>query len=120
MTELGGANLIFTESEFAGPVSQVDGDVSVGSTATRIVTGDPEGLSLSLINLGLHDIYVMTDDKVSSTHGILLIAQGGLLSLTVRDDQELPARAWWGIAPDGDTTVTYIRTRRYAQQVFRP
>lgn len=114
MTVAVGANLLFIEGEFEGPVDEQSGDVSVTITPTRFVNDDPEALALTILNLGSTSAYIMLDDTVSSTHGILLVGGGGSVSLNVRDDQTLPARAWWAVTATGTTDLTWLRTRRYA------
>jgi len=109
-----GAAQSYIEGEFGGPTEELEAEVSAGTTATSVVGNDPESLALTLINLGSNTAWVLFEDTVSTTRGLLLNANGGYVSLTVRDDQTLPTRQWWAITSTGTTTILSIRTRRYA------
>lgn len=113
MTVSVGANQLYVEGVFGGPTEELDGEVSAGTTAVKVVGNDPEALSLTIINLGSAVAYLMFDDQVSATRGIELADGGGFLNVNVRDDQGLPTREWWAIAASGTTDLFYIRTRRY-------
>lgn len=108
-----GAAQSFIEGEFGGPTEDLEGEVSILTTVTKIVSNDPDALSLTMINLGSFDVYLMFDDQVSITRGIFLPAGGGSVSMNVRDDQALPTRNWYGVGNGGASTLFYIRTRRY-------
>ena len=109
-----GAAQSYIEGEFGGPTEELEAEVSAGTTATSVVGNDPESLALTLINLGSNTAWVLFEDTVSTTRGLLLNANGGYVSLTVRDDQTLPTRQWWAVTSTGTTTILSIRTRRYA------
>ena len=109
-----GAAQSFIEGEFGGPTEEIDVEVSVGTTATKIVENDPDALALTLINLGSETAWVMFDNKVSTTRGIQLDAGGGVVSLVIRDDQALPTREWYAITSTATTDIFAIRTRRFA------
>lgn len=108
-----GANQEFVEGEYGGPVDEQSATLVIGPSVSRIVDNNPEAVSFTLLNLGSNNLFVALDDSVSASHGILLVANGGSMSLNVRNDQELPARAWFAIAPKGNTDVFYIRNVRY-------
>lgn len=66
-----------------------------------------------MINLGANDINVGLNSGVSSSQGILLTAQGGLISMTVRDDFTLPSREWFGRAIDAPSQVYVLEIVRF-------
>lgn len=110
-----GAAQSFIEGEFGGPTEEQSVEKSVGtSTAVRVVENDPERLALVLINLGSNTIYVMFDDLVSTTRGLILQPSGGFMSVNVRSDQTLPTREWYALASGGTSDIFAIETRRYA------
>jgi len=109
-----GAAQSYIEGEFGGPTEELESEVNATTTATSVVGNDPEALALTLINLGANTAWLLFEDTVSTTRGLLLNANGGYVSLTVRDDQTLPTRRWWAVTSTGVTTILSIRTRRYA------
>lgn len=109
-----GAAQSYIEGTFGGPTEEVDGEVSVGVAVKRLVDNNPERLALTIVNLGVSDVYVWIDDQVGATRGILLLANGGTMSTNVVDDQTLPTRAWWAVTASGDTNLAYLFTQRYA------
>lgn len=109
-----GAAQAYVEAEFGGPCTEEETEVAVDTTVTKLIDNNPERVSLSIINVGNDTLYVLFDDGVSSTRGIVLNANGGLLSLNVRDDQMMSTRRWYGIAGSSSTDVLVVETKRYA------
>ena len=107
-----GAALDFIVKEFGGTVEETDETVSVGTTVTDIVGNDPDAVALVLINLGATTVFVAPTNTVATNKGIQLNANGGFMSLIVRDDLILPANAWYGIADTAASDVYVIRIRR--------
>lgn len=101
-----GAARAFTEAALGGPCNEFEDSVTVQTTATSIVNNSPDRVGLVIINLGANDIYIGLTPAVSTTNGIKLPANGGSVSMNVRDDFILPSRQWWGIA-NGGTSATY-------------
>lgn len=108
-----GANQAFVESEFGGPVTNQTTAVTVQTSVTRILDSNPEALSANIINLGGQSVFISPDNQPATTHGILLAANGGFLSLNVRDDQLLPALSWYAVAAADASQLYIIRLVRY-------
>lgn len=109
-----GAAQSYIEGVYGGPTEEQDSGASVGTTATKLLGNDPERLAVTFINLGSEPVYLMYDDAVSTTRGIVLTTNGGGVSLNVRDDQTLPTREWWALTSTGSSDMVVISTRRYA------
>lgn len=103
----------YLRSLYKGDFAEVDGQVTVETVATRIVKSDPEAVALTLVNLGVNDIFLTPSNLPSSTNGILIAGNGGSVSMQVPDDYTLPSKEWYGIAPDGATALYYVRVKRY-------
>jgi hypothetical protein len=72
--------------------------VSIGTSATQIVKGNPDRVMLAFFNLGSNTVYLHTDSTVSSTKGMYLDANGGHIVLIAEEDGDLLTYEWWGIA----------------------
>lgn len=110
---LSGAAAQYIQEVYGGAYEETDGDVSVGTSPTKIVGNDPDALALTIINLGANTVYLRPANNPSSTAGIQINASGGSISLTVRDDLTLPGREWWGIADTAASDVYFVRVRRF-------
>jgi len=110
-----GAAQGYVEGEFGGPVTETD--IAKSMTAgdiIKLVDNNPDRLGLTIINLGASDAYIAFSNKPSSSFGLYLAQSGGFFSIDVRNDQMLPCREWYGIAPTADTTLYLIEIFRYA------
>ena len=110
-----GAASLYAETEIYGPVTQADGSVDVGTSATRIVGSNPDRVFLLLVNNSTSDLYVRPGSNPTTTLGIFLAASGGSVEVDVRDDGVLPASEWWGISASGTGTLYYAEMKRYAE-----
>jgi len=81
------------------------GAIDVTTTVTQIVHGNPDRLSIIVVNLGANDVYVAFDREVSTTRGILLTANGGFLSMNVDEDMELVGYPIYGVTAAGTSRV---------------
>jgi len=109
-----GAAQSYIEGVYGGPTEEVDYEYTLTTSATRVLSLDPERLAISLFNLGSNDVYLMFDELVSSSRGILVFPGGGFWGVNVRDDQTLPTREWYALTTTGASDVLMITTRRFA------
>ena len=112
---LSGAAAQYIAKEFGGQYEEDDGTVSVQTSATQIVASDPDTVAITFVNLGANTVYLRPSNEPSITAGIQIVASGGALSLTVRNDLTLTTREWWGIATTAASDVYFVRVRRFAQ-----
>lgn len=108
-----GAAAQYIAKEYGGSFEEQDGTISVATAATKIVDNNPDALALVMINLGANTVYVAPNNKPSSTAGIRLDANGGNVSMIVRNDLTLPSRQWYGIADTAASDVYYVRVQRF-------
>ena len=111
---LSGAAAQYIAKEYGGAFEEDDGDVSVGTSPTKIVDSDPDSLALVIINLSANTVYLRPANNPSSSDGIQINASGGSMSINVRNDLTLPTREWWGVASAAGSDVYYIRVRRFS------
>ena len=109
-----GAAQSFIEGELGGPTSEEESEVVTAAAFVTLCANDPEAVVLLLINLGSNAVYIGLQDDVSETKGIYLAANGGSVSMAIRDDYTLPTRQWFAVSPSGASTVYVLRLRRYA------
>lgn len=107
------AALEYLRATYGGDFEPVGGTFPTGAAAIQVSNNDPEVVSLTFINLGANPVFLAPTNKVSATEGVLLGSNGGLLSLTVRDDALLPTLDWHALSPAGASTVYVIGYRRY-------
>lgn len=115
--KLFGAALQFAIQELGGVVNEQVSSVQVGTTATVVLAGNGDRVVLGFINPSANNVFIWLDSTVSSTNGILLSANGGSATFTVRDDFSLPARAWYAIAIGGSVNISIIELERIGEDV---
>lgn len=100
-----GAALQFAIDQLGGPVYELESNPTIGAAVATVIEGSGDRVGLLIVNLGANDLYISLNSGVSSTNGIKLAASGGLAAFDVRDDFTLPARKFFGISPNGNTSV---------------
>lgn len=107
------AALLFTEQELGGPCVENESQVNVAATVTQLCLGAGDRVGLVFINIGTQDVYIALSASVASFNGIFLSANGGSVSLTVRDDFTLTSRAWYAVANGGMGSVYVLEVVRF-------
>lgn len=100
-----GAARAFTEAALGGPCTEIETNPTIQATVTNVVNNSPDRVGLVIINLGANDVYIAMNAGVSNTNGLKLPANGGSVSMNVRDDFVIPSRQWFGIANGGASTI---------------
>lgn len=105
--------------EFGGVFRHVETTLNlVALTTVEIAKGDPERVSLTLINMGSDAIFVAPSSRIASNlQGILLSPSGGFLIMTMRDDFVLPILSWHARAVDV-TTLYVLEVKRDVENNF--
>jgi hypothetical protein len=95
-----GAALTWTQDEYGYLIHDVESFpfLPFPGGATQIAPGNGDRLGLIIINPSVSEVFVSISSKVSNLFGILLSANGGSLTMNVRQDMTLPTREWFGIA----------------------
>lgn len=107
------AALQFTEQELGGPCVEYETYPTCQTSPMSLVHGSGDRVGLIIINLGLNPVNIGLFASITATNGILLAPQGGLVSMTVRDDFTLPSREWWGIATGGTSQLYILEVVRF-------
>lgn len=71
---------------------------SIGITAVRVLTTDPNRFEWLFINLSPNLIYLLNENTVSASKGIQVGASGGSVSMQWDEDFELVSNEWWAVA----------------------
>lgn len=72
--------------------------VEVQNALTLILPNNPKRLGFVFVNLSANTIYVAPDTDAAADHGILLAANGGSVNMSWREDFNLCALNWYGLA----------------------
>lgn len=95
----------FAISRWGGATTPKLTSVTVGTSASRIVTNNPRRVKLVLLNLGASDVYVAFDSSVTTSAGIKLVASTGFLETNASDDGEEVLSEFWAISVAAGNTV---------------
>lgn len=113
-----GAALQYSEQQLGGPVVEVDSTTSVSVTPLLLVKGNGDRVGLVMVNLGAGDVFVAPNSGVGGTVGIRLGANGGNLTMTLKDDFTLQTREWYAVCPSGGPSNVYVID--YARFAYNP
>lgn len=108
-----GAAREFIAQDLGGPTSEAESTVATGANAVSICGNDPDAVGLTIVNVGAQNVFIGLTQGVSATNGIFLGANGGLVTMSVKDDYTLPTREWFAVSPAGASTVYVLRQRRF-------
>lgn len=101
----------FDRVRFQGPTVPEEFSVAVGLTATRLVRGDPDRLSVTITNLGANPMYWSTLPTLT-VNSAQLLGAGQTFVLQVQNDGALCGNELFGMMPAGAGTVNYLGLRR--------
>lgn len=107
--------LRFTELQLGGPCTENESVPIALTSPTLLVNGNGDRVGLLMMNLGSNNAFVTIGPTPSSTSGILLAANGGFITLNVRDDFTLCTRNWYGIANSSGVQIYVLEIVRFAQ-----
>ena len=109
-----GAAALFAEKDFGGVLAHTFEIQTIGVAQSQIFGNDPDRVWTLLQNLSANTIYAIYDESVSSTRGIILAANGGLLSFSARIDYILPTLQMNAIATAANSALLVLTLRRIA------
>lgn len=78
---------------------------SVGVSASRILRGNPQRVSIVVFNLSANNVYIAPFNDVSATNGFYIAPNGGSVTMQWDRDFEMLSHEWWGIAPAGASNI---------------
>ncbi len=102
----------FAISRWGGPTTPSLTSVTVGTSASRIVSNNARRVKLVLLNLGASDVYVGFDSSVTTSVGIKLVASTGFLESNASDDGEEVLTEFWAISVSAGQTVMVSQVYR--------
>jgi len=98
MTEFGGRAIPYVDVK------------DVSTTPIQIVKRNPNRAGLLIQNIGSYNVYIGLKPDVSPTNGLLLMSNGGSLSVYWKEDGYLVTEEYWAVAP--------ASTRLYIQELI--
>lgn len=86
---------------------------NVDIALTNVLRQTPGRLAAVVVNLSVGTVYISPDKLTSSTHGILLEANGGFLVLDFRSDLDLVGYEWNAVGSADNLAVFISETLIY-------
>lgn len=93
-----GATSDWLAKKFGGLMRDTQTVVSVGLTTVSVLGFDPERVSVIFVNLGASEVFLSPGQGASTTRGIRLAANGGLVAFNVDEDGTIPCSDWTAIS----------------------
>ena len=109
-----GAALEWIEKEYGGKCKISQSVVSVPTlTPTLVTQNNADRVALVMVNLGTVDTFVTPNiGTVVAGNGVDLGANGGEVSVNVRDDMVLPIFEWRALTTSGTGTIYVLEVIR--------
>jgi len=85
---------------------------TVLTTATRLLTNNPDRIFWLIVNLSGNNGYLGWDTQVSSTRGLFIAANGGFVSAMIEEDGELVIYEVWAINQNAQGTYLVVEVMR--------
>lgn len=112
MAHLIGAAAELARQKYGGPVMETQENPTLGTAITSLVGGDPERVSILIMNLSANQVYLGFRPDVSAANGIHLVDNGGFAVFEANDDGLLPTREIFGIATGAASQLFILQLRR--------
>jgi len=100
-----GAALTWAQSQLGGVLYQKELNPTVTTTPAQLLENNGDRVALVIVNLGTVDVFISFNSGVSSTNGIKLVANGGFVTFTLRDDFTIQSFQFWAIAASATSSV---------------
>lgn len=107
-----GAAMAWLAQEFGGLLSENESVPATGAATVSVIGNDPDSLAITFVNFGGFDIFLTLTAKPTASSGIKLVANGGAVSLVIRDDLTLVTREWFATSPGGASSLYVLRLRK--------
>lgn len=95
------------------PVENPEDVTTASTTAQQILGNNPNRLAFVVQNLGSTVCYLGLTSGVSTTKGIRLDANGGVVSMVMEEDFQLVGWEWWIISASGTPAVYSLEVVEY-------
>lgn len=103
----------FIEEYVGGQFTVAVTQVTVTTSATKLLANNFERMAALIINTGAANISMNPGPTVTTTMGVQLGAGGGFASLDAQEDLALVGFDWWAVVSALTSTVTVIEIIRY-------
>jgi len=100
-----GAALAWSQQQLGGLLEIKESNPTATTSAAQLVENNADRVALIIFNLGANDVFIAFNSGVSSTNGIKLVANGGFVTLTLRDDYTIQSYNFWFIAAAATSSV---------------
>jgi hypothetical protein len=110
-----GAAYEFLAKEYGGSLDFKMTFPATAAAFASIVGTDPDAVGLIIINNGANPVFISLVNATGASTGIFLAANGGSVTMNVRDDFILPALEWFASSPAGASALTVLRIRRFSR-----
>ena len=107
----GGAIYDFDLIRFQGPTVAEETGEDVTSTATRILTNDPDRLAIYITNNYPDTVYISTK-HITDPQFAFAIGDGIVVSFQVQNDGAIVGSEFWAVCPTGIAGVNILILRR--------
>lgn len=105
----------YLAATYGGQFAETAAVVTAGAVVSILRDLSADAIAMTVSNLSANPVFIGLDNAVSANQGFLVAANGGILSINVREDGLLPARRWFCIAPAGASNVLVVTIHRYAE-----
>ena len=110
-----GAALQWASEELGGPLVENETNLATSVNAAVAIEGNGDRVGLVFVNNGASDIVIGLQPNISATVGIRLVANGGAISMNVRDDFTLPSRRWYVLSVSGTPQLYVLELVRFTK-----
>jgi hypothetical protein len=110
-----GGALDYTRRFLGGLVQEQESFPLVGTTIINFLPLNADRVGLLIVNLGASSTFVSINSSVSSSQGIILLANGGSFSANVTEDFTLTSRGFWGVTTVGSNALYVLEIIRILQ-----
>ena len=85
--------------------------VTVTTTSAVVIPRNPNRVTVNIINIGANAVWMAFDQTaIANTRGLVLVGNGGSMSLTVRDSSILPLLSIEGVTASSTSDVYVVTT----------
>lgn len=103
----------YTEKVLGGPVVENESFVALTTFPSQIIGGNPDRVGLVISNFGNSDLRLAPTSAGVVLGGITVPANGGSVSINIRDDFTLPSRTWFGAGATANTNLYVLEYVRF-------
>ncbi len=81
------------------------GNIAFVAAVQPVLAANPKRLGFVVLNMGANNFYMAPNDVPAADYGILLVPNGGALTMRWNVDFEIVTLPWYGISNAGGTDI---------------